>query len=319
VLLHYPQDEPCSCQQDLTDHKIGDRVQMRACRRLEHCISPRISQQHLTIPIEAREQRFGAINLLYPTDREFSDEAIEVLSSIGLQVSEIVANAWLQLKLSEKEAARQLLLESLVSAQEDERKRLARELHDRAGQSLTHILVRLKAIERKSNQPEIQESLNSLEEIVSNTIDQIRDLSYRLRPPALDEFGLNAALRSLVNQMASEANIQVECGCELEETLSPQVEVMIYRIAQEGLTNVVRHARAKHIKVTLSKRLQQIYLGIEDDGIGFDSNQLPIDTHKRHLGLISMNERTELIGGTFHLYSAPGEGTKLEVFVPIGR
>jgi NarL family two-component system sensor histidine kinase LiaS len=126
-------------------------------------------------------------------------------------------------------------------------------------------------------------------------------------------------MKSLVNQMASEAGIQVECGCELEETLSPQVEVMIYRIAQEGLTNIIRHARANLIKVTLSKRLQQIYLGIEDDGIGFDSNQLPIDTHERHLGLISMNERTELIGGTFHLYSAPGEGTKLEVFVPIGR
>jgi signal transduction histidine kinase len=319
ALLHYPQDEPCSCQQDLTDHTIGDRVKMRACRRLEHSVSPGISKQHLTIPIEAREQRFGAINLLCPTDKEFSDDSIEVLSSIGHQVSEIVANAWLQLKLSEKEAARQLLLESLVSAQESERKRLARELHDRAGQSLTHILVRLKAIERNSNQPEIQESLYSLEEIVSNTIDQIRDLSYRLRPPALEEFGLKAAMKSLVSQMASEAGILVECSCELDESLLPQVEVMIYRIAQEGLTNVIRHAQANLIKVTLSERSQQIYLSIEDDGIGFDPAQLPIDTQNRHLGLISMNERTELIGGTFHLYSAPGEGTKLEVFVPIGR
>jgi signal transduction histidine kinase len=291
---------------------------MRACRRLEHCIFPGISQQHLTIPIEAREQRFGAINLLYSTSREFSDDAIEILSSIGLQVSEIVANAWLQLKLSEKEAARQLLLESLVSAQEDERNRLARELHDRAGQSLTHILVRLKAVERKSNQPEIKESLNSLLEIVSNTIDQVRDLSYRLRPPALEEFGLSAAVKSLVDQMASEAGIQVECGCQLEKSLSTQVEVMLYRIAQEGLTNVIRHARANLIEVTLSEQSQQIYLSIEDDGIGFDPAQLPIDPHNRHLGLISMNERAELIGGTFHLFSAPGKGTKLEVFVPIG-
>ncbi|MGD2155620.1 MAG: histidine kinase [Anaerolineales bacterium] len=317
-LLHYPQDRPCSCQQDLIDHTIGNRVQVRDCHRLENYENNLISRQHLTIPIEAREQRFGAINLLYPVERQFSVEAIEVLSSIGLQVSEIVANAWLELKLSEKEAARKLLLESLVSAQEDERKRLARELHDRAGQSLTNLLVRLKAIERKSNQPEIQESLNSLLEVVSNTIDQIRDLSYRLRPPALEEFGLNTAIKGLVDQMASGAGIEVECGCDLEDSLSPEVETMIFRIAQEGLANIIRHADASLIKIKLTRQLQQVYLSIEDDGKGFDPANLSLDPQKRHLGLISMNERAELIGGTFHLFSAPGEGTKLEAYVPLG-
>ena len=317
-LLHYAQDKPCSCQQDLIDHNIGNKVQVRDCHRLESLSNSPLSKQHLMIPIEARDQRFGTINLLYPTKRQFSDDAIEVLSSIGAQVSEIVANAWLEMKLSEKEAARKLLLESLVSAQEDERKRLARELHDRAGQSLTNLLVRLKAIEKRSIQPEIQENLNELLDVVSNTIDQIRELSYRLRPPALEEFGLNAAIQGLVDQMASGAGIGVECECDLDGSLLPEVETMIFRIAQEGLANIVRHADASLIKIKLTRQLSHVYLCVEDDGKGFDPAKLSLDPEKRHLGLISMNERTELIGGTFHLFSSPGEGTKLEVYVPIG-
>jgi len=130
---------------------------------------------------------------------------LDLLKAIGTQISESVANAWLRLKLREQELARQALLESLVQAQEEERVRLARELHDGAGQMLTSLLVRIKTLEKESSLPEIRQGLYSLFDLTAETINQVRDLSYRLRPVALEEFGLAVALRVLVEEIAAEA------------------------------------------------------------------------------------------------------------------
>ncbi|HZD58235.1 MAG TPA: HAMP domain-containing protein [Anaerolineales bacterium] len=317
-LLHQAGDKLCSCQQDLLTEQLGTEVHIRICQRLGGCPSIPPGSRHVTIPIEARNQRFGVINLLLHEERSLRDDELELLTAAGTQVSEIVANAWLNLKLVEKEAARQTLLESLVRAQEDERGRLARELHDGAGQTLTGLLVKLKAMERKAPGSGLDEDFEGILDVVSETIEQIRDLSYRLRPAALDELGLPIAIETLVQEMAENAGLTASCQLNLKDhDLMPEIEFVLYRITQEGMTNIIRHARAHHVEVALAIYERNICLTIEDDGRGFSLEQFYSDENASHLGLISMRERAEMLGGTLDVYSAPGQGTTIQAKIPI--
>lgn len=317
-LLHSPDDELCTCQQDLVRGNLQTGMGARPCLRLENCSSLALRDTHITIPIEARGEKFGVLNLLCDQDKTLSADDFELLTAIGAQISEITANAWLRLKLAEKEMARQALLESLVRAQEDERGRLARELHDGAGQMLTSLLVRLKTLEKRGASAELQSDLNATQNLVSETIEQIRDLSYRLRPAALEQFGLPVALETLVRDMAEEAGLVTRCKFNLDgHQLTPEIEVTLYRIAQEGLTNVVRHAEASRVEIELTATAVAVFMRIEDDGKGFAPHQVPLQPGKRHLGLISIDERASIVGGKLDVYSAPGKGTALHVMIPI--
>lgn len=322
LLLAVNDHEPCSCQDDLRNGRLGGEVQVRACCRLQQAaLSP---DRHIVLPIEARGENFGVVNLHCSAERQLSADDLDLLGAISTQLSEVVANAWLRQKLAEKELARQALLESLVEAQEEERGRLARELHDGAGQMLTNLLVRLKTLEKRSESPEMRAGLNDILGSVSETIEQVRELSYRLRPAALEEFGLAVALETLVDEMAVEAGLHAVCDLRLDESrLAPGVDVTLYRIAQEALTNVVRHAQATAVAVTLRQEGERVLLRVEDDGQGFAPYPLPVETEgghhaprRRSLGLISMQERTAIVGGTFEVFTAPGEGTVVEVWVP---
>ena len=317
-LLHGPDDELCVCQHDLVQNGLQTGTNIRPCLRLEKCSFLDLRDTHITIPIEARGEKFGVLNLLCDKDKTLSEDDFELLTAIGAQISEITANAWLRLKLAEKEMARQALLESLVRAQEDERGRLARELHDGAGQMLTSLLVRLKTLEKQCTTTELQVNLNSTQSLVSETIEQIRELSYRLRPASLEQFGLPVALETLVKDIAEEAGLDTHCKFELDgHRLTPEVEVTLYRIAQEGLTNVVRHAEAGRVEVELTATAVAVFMRIEDDGKGFSPHQAPIEQDKHHLGLISIDERASIVGGKLDVYSAPGKGTALHVMIPI--
>ena len=256
------------------------------------------------------------INLLCDEETFLSAEDMDLLSSIGAQVSEIVANVWLRLKLKEKEIARQALLESLVNAQEAERGRLARELHDGAGQTLTSLLVRMKTLE-KEGLPDRKQTLENMQEIVSQTIEEIREISYRLRPVVLSEFGLPMALETLTQEIAKNGSLQISFLCKFEETRLPEeIEMALYRIAQEGLTNVLKHARAMHVSLELTRNKEAIQMCIVDDGVGFDPSRLPSTAYKQHLGLISMQERAEILGGTVNVHSVLKQGTSIQVAIP---
>lgn len=260
--------------------------------------------------------------MLHEEDVVIRPADVELLASVGTQVAEIVSNTWLRIKLTEKEAARQVLLESLVQAQEEERGRLARELHDGAGQMLTSLLVRLKTLEKKvaSSQPEYKNDLENMQEIVSETIEQVRELSYRLRPPDLDEFGLAMALEALVKDMGSEIDIKTNCACSLENgQLSEEIEVVLYRIAQEGVTNIIRHANATHARLELIMKNQGVFMTIDDNGDGFDPKKVSVSKTERHLGLISMRERTEMLDGELDVYTTLGVGTSVQVFIPLPK
>ena len=318
VLIHQDTSLLCDCQQCLMNGIKNYEIKIQPCGHLENLPYVDERQNHITIPLEARGQMLGMINLLCKKETILLQEDSDLLVSIGAQVSEIVANAWLRLKLREKEAARQALLESLVKAQEEERGRLARELHDGAGQTLTSLLVRLKTLEKRKSSSDLGPALGGMQEIVSQTIEQIRELSYRLRPAALEEFGLSTAIETLMQDTAKNSGLKIICDCELEKCELPEeIEVALYRIAQEGLTNVLRHASAGAIKLELKAVQDGIQLSIEDDGVGFDPGHLPNNTGKRHLGLVSMRERAEMLGGTLDVYTALRKGTTIQVFIPL--
>ncbi len=316
-LLHQPHDALCSCQQDLIAGVLSDDVCPRPCHRLATLDHPEFPQQHLSVPIKARGQKYGVVNLLCRREHPLSEEDLDLLNAIGAQISEIVANAWLRLKLEEKEIARQALLESLVEAQEEERRHLARELHDGAGQMLTNLLVRIKLLEKKAAAPDVQQGLGTLLDTVSETIEQMRELSHRLRPPALEEFGLAVALRTLVKEMTHQTGITAYCHLELDNHIVPPgIDVILYRIAQEGLTNVLRHAHASELTIELMADDNAILMTIEDNGRGFSPYHLTAEPGTRHLGLIGMRERAAIAGGYFDVYSAPEQGTTVQVRVP---
>jgi signal transduction histidine kinase len=316
-LLHRENESLCTCQTELENSELGSTVSLKECARVKLPDQGKENICHLSIPLVVGEMYYGVVNLYFPPSQKLEYETRQFIDTIGTQVSEIVANAWYQIKLREKEAARQVLLDSLVTAQEDERLRLARELHDQTGQTLTNLLIRLKTIERKSEQPGIKDELKEAQYIVSNTIEQVRDISYSLRPPVLEEFGLAAAIQDMISDLADQTDIKVHCNCDLKDIIKPETEMMLYRIAQEGLTNIVRHSEASNVTVDLQEQQQTFYLKIEDDGKGFDPATITVDGENKRLGLLSMNERAELIGGRLNMYSSPGQGTTIEVYVPI--
>lgn len=308
----------CTCQKDLLscEEDMDPMLHMHGVR-IDRCCSVDGDYSHLSIPLQARGQVLGAINLLCGKDYSFQEENLELITAIGAQASEIVANAWLHARLVEKEAARKALLVSLVRTQEDERKRLARELHDGAGQTLTTLLIRLKTLEKQSPPGGLQDGLLTMQDLVADSIEQVRELSYRLRPATLEEFGLALALSNLANEMLDKTGLQVKTCFNLNCSLPSEIETAFYRIAQESLTNVIRHAEASQVEIELLQTPLGVCLRIEDNGKGFDPDEVIHRKASPHLGLISIQERAEMLGGSLAVYSAPGAGTSVQVRIPI--
>jgi signal transduction histidine kinase len=199
-----------------------------------------------------------------------------------------------------------------VAAQEAERLRLARELHDETGQALTSMLLGLAIVERDSPD-EMRAALGDLRELVVETLQDVRRLAVELRPKALDDFGLVPALQRLGRSIreGGELDVQVEARLR-DERLPADVETAIYRIVQEALTNVIKHASARHVSVVLTRKNGEVSVVIEDDGRGFDSS-----TPAGGNGLMGMRERVELLDGHLAVDSVPGSGTTLILDLPV--
>ena len=214
------------------------------------------------------------------------------------------------------------LNQKLTEVQEAERKQLARELHDEMGQALTAISIDLAAIAQEldgAGTPAIHDRLAESKLLVDQTLEQIRELSFRLRPAMLDDLGLAPALQWYIRQYAQRVNLDVQLDISnLEERLPAHVETALYRIFQEALTNVTRHAQASTVQLRLQRSGATVIVHIEDDGRGFDvqhvfNGSLP----KQGIGLLGMRERVTLLGGTFSLYSEPGRGTQVAIEIPL--
>jgi signal transduction histidine kinase len=202
----------------------------------------------------------------------------------------------------------------VVEAQELERKRVARELHDETGQALTSVLLGLKSLEGHLATDESRAALTALRDQVAATLQDVRRLALELRPAALDDFGLVPALERLAGMVSEQAGVRVDLEARLDaERLPPEVETTVYRIVQEALTNVVKHADADHVSVVVRRDERGVVALVEDDGKGFD----PVHDATGGLGLVGMRERVALVGGRMTIEALPGSGTTLVAEVPL--
>lgn len=213
----------------------------------------------------------------------------------------------------EREVLQRQLLEKVISTQEEERCRIARELHDSTSQSLTSLLVGLRTMEANCSDLN-QQQVSDLREVATRTLDEVHNLAMQLRPRVLDDLGLSAALERLTFEWQARYKILVDLAVTLGDIRLPQsVETALYRIIQETLTNVARHARAQSVSILVERRNGSVITVIEDDGQGFEVNT---PSGEYHLGLLGMRERAELLGGRLTIESSPGHGTSIFVEIP---
>ena len=205
-------------------------------------------------------------------------------------------------------------LRRVVEGQELERTRLARELHDETGQALTSILLGLKQVEDAKSPDDAREAAATLRAQIVDTLQNVRRLAVELRPSTLDDFGLGPALERLAETFGQQSGVTVDIQTSLEpERLPGEVETALYRIVQEALTNVAKHAAAKHVSVVVARRGNAVTATIEDDGRGFGAAGETGDG----LGLVGMKERVGLLGGRLAVESTEGAGTTILAEVPV--
>jgi signal transduction histidine kinase len=258
----------------------------------------------LWVPLVARGKPIGVLaahDKLGAADGRFSDDDLRLAETFATRAAVAV-------DLSERVARD--ALRRVVAAQELERRRLARVLHDETGQALASILLGLRGLERNPG----PEAIAQLRELAVETLREVRQLAVDLHPKALDDFGLVAALERLIETWGSQAGIEVVFAARLgDDEVSEDASTAIYRIVQEALTNVVKHAAARHVSILLTRKNERVVAVIEDDGQGFDPGR-----ESEGSGIQSMRERVELLDGRLRIESSAGSGTTLVVEVPFG-
>jgi signal transduction histidine kinase len=198
----------------------------------------------------------------------------------------------------------------LIEAQEQERRRIASELHDDVGQQLALAELRLAEIKAASN---LKPMLDRLSEQLAGISAEVREISHGLYPSLLQNLGLTPALKKLGREISREKNVSIELALERVEFASPAVSLALYRVAQEALPNVEKHSNARHVLIELKQTSGTLILRIEDDGIGFDAGLEPV----AGLGIDSMRERLRSVGGTLQIKSSPNRGTEVVASVPL--
>ncbi len=215
--------------------------------------------------------------------------------------------------------ANRLRANQIITAQEQERKRIARELHDETSQVLTSLLISLAVLEESVTTDEAHQRITETRALAHQTLRAIRNLSIDLRPSALDDLGLLPALRWYVKEYQHKFPIEVNFQpTGFKKRLPPEMETALYRIIQESLTNIAKHSQAHAVTITLREDTDAVYATISDDGKGFDLEELQrTQDRDRGLGLIGMHERAHLLDGTLSIESAPGKGTTIQFRIPL--
>lgn len=307
----------CDCQKKLVSGDQKVETLILSCSR-KYNDGRILDKNHISLLLTDGAYPLGIMNLLIPPDRKIMGYEIDLLNSIATQISEYTSKSWLEMKLEQKESARRKLMKALIQAQEAERSRLAQELHDGAGQVLTSLLVRMKALERDIEDKAQSRKVEHLCTNISDVIEHIRQISYQNRPIVLEELGLKHALENLIGDMVTNAGLESKVDIDLGKVKLPkEIETTIYRITQETLTNALRHAKASMITLRLWADAGILNLMVKDDGIGFGVEQQLSQNSDRHLGLITIKDRLELLGGELEIQSGEGEGTELLAVLPL--
>lgn len=222
-------------------------------------------------------------------------------------------------ELKQKEQVRTQLLARVINAQEEERRRIARELHDETGQALTSLIVGLKFIEDSAETIQIRKKTAELRALTAQTLGDVHHLATELRPSILDDIGLVAAIQRYTKDYSAKMNVPVDTQVTGFRTqrLPPEVEVTVYRVIQEALTNIAKHAEANNVSVVLRYENSLLAVVIEDDGKGFDVNRVLNTRNGDRLGIYGMYERASLIRGNLIIESQPGAGTTIFLQIPL--
>ena len=245
---------------------------------------------------------------------------LKLLAGIARQLGLSIENARLYRQAQEREKLLANLLSQVVGTQEAERQRIARDLHDATGQSLTAISLGLRGMENSlaGRDLQLQQSLATIQQFANEAISELRRIISDLRPPQLDDLGLLAALRWYVQSFhLHRADIEVELTIQGDNVRLPrQMETAFFRIVQEAMTNIAKHAQATHVTITVKVEESSITTTVEDNGRGFDVNR----TWQRQpsgWGILGIRERAKLLGAECHIESAPGNGTRVQIRAPL--
>ena len=285
------------------------------------------------VPIRYRDKIIGAIHLVDRRPDYFTPSVVEFVESMSPLIGEAVhrfqteavlseTNLTLRAEIAQREraeAAHLQVLRRLTDAEETERGRISRELHDRLGQDLTGLKLGLQLVRNQGPfAAPIQGSIGRLEQLTDGLMRDIHRLAWELHPAALDDLGLEMVLQRYVVEWSEDNNVPLDFHSDGmgEHRLPLQLETTLYRITQESLTNVTRHANAKQVSVLLERRPDYVSLIVEDDGVGFDADGRG-SVAEGKLGLLGMQERVTLAGGTLEIESTPGAGTTVFVRIPL--
>lgn len=251
-----------------------------------------------------------------PWERWFENRIFPTEDGISIYFQEITERKNAEHQLATANQRLQALSASLLKVQEDERRTLARELHDELGQSLTALKITLQSLGLRPETAALQGQINTAVNIADTALTQARQMSLNLRPPQLDDLGLPAAIRWTLGRQADLAGLSTHFSAEdVPDQLPEALAIACYRITQEALTNVLRHAKAKKVQVRLQRKGNELQLEVQDDGAGFDPQQALAGSAS--MGVASMQERAMLAGGRLEVESHPGHGSLIRAIFPL--
>lgn len=270
---------------------------------------------HLII---SKGQPVGFFGFVLPPGRTLDHQENRLLGSLGNFLGNAIENVRMIETIHQNRHDLQRLTEKLFQTQEDDRRRLARELHDEAGQSLTAVKLGLDHLEQKIPKEDIgmRDILIDTRKMLLRTSSEIRRLAYHLHPTLLTDLGLEPALKLYFKDIETHSNLNIEFQMiGFNSRLEKDLETSLYRFSQEAMTNTLKHSGAEVFKLKIIKSFPKIIFIAEDDGSGFDDKKVIID--KRSMGLLGMRERANLLGGTFQVKGRPGQGTRIRIEIKI--
>ena len=312
----------CRCISMMRDGELTEPINLIQCLRLEqaHPADPPDSHRHASVPLVAMDHAVGILNLVVPPGRTLDQDDLDVLESVGHELAIAIQRARLFDQVRGQEHTRRELLQRLLVTQEEQQRRIAQELHDHAGQTITALIIQLSQLATKTADTDsaLSAKLDHLHTLAQQSLDELRKLVYELRPTILDDLGLLPAVRSYIDTYVRPSGLAVEFVAPDRGDRVPQdVETVAFRIIQEASTNAMRHAAADKLEIRIDVKGELLLVMVRDNGQGFDAEQADVGRHS--LGLYGMRERAQLVGGTLQVLSMHGAGTTVLARLPVHR